>query len=236
MAVGFNSVTLDPTVGSEGKNGDVGNFTFSHTVGAGSNRALYVCLVEQGTSDSVTSVKWDVAGANQTLTEISGSPVARHDDNTRSIRVFRVVAPASGTKLVSVAKSTSSTFVYTIAADYDDVDQTTPEEDVQTATGSNVTSLSETVTSTSGAATLLFGIGQGGTVAASTGTTNTRATPNATGNAIAILGDTLGQTAGAHSMAFTLANHDPSVIVFSVKSATDGGAAPPKSLALLGVG
>lgn len=236
MAVGFDAATLH---GSEGLDGTSGTFTFNHTVGAGSNRALYVCFSDYIGTDVVTGVTWDAAGANEALTEISVSPVVRHDALTRSIRVFRRLSPASGTKAITMTLSTSvASGIRVGAVSYDDVHQTTPEEDAQTATSASATSLSQSVTSTSGAATMLFGWGNGGTVAASTGTTNTRITPNVGGNVVGIVGDTLNQTAAAHSMAFTCASHSPSVIVISIKSATGGGGGgvSHNSLTLSGVG
>ncbi len=233
MAVGFDAATLNGATGSDGGSG---TFTFNHTVGVGSNRALYVFIVEAVSLDIVTGVTWDAAGANEALTEISGSPVAAHDSTTRSMRVFRRLAPASGTKAITVTLVSASD-IWTAAVSYDDVHQTTPEEDVQTATAASVTSLSQSVTSTSGAATVLFGKCPGGSCAASTGTTNTRATPNVGGNPIALVGDTLGQTAGAHSMAFTFVSNDPSLLVMSVKSATGGApGVSHNSLTLSGVG
>ena len=75
------------------------------TVGSGANRALIVELAI-GTAATSISVKWDVAGANQTCTLIKSAV----NGSTAKAELYGLVAPASGNKIVTVSWTGSAEF------------------------------------------------------------------------------------------------------------------------------
>ncbi len=88
------------------------------TIGSGSNRALIVQLSFSNQALSALTVKWDVAGANQSLTLIGTVNVS----GARS-ELWGLINPASGNKIVTV-NWTGSSDVCCNATAWTGVDQT----------------------------------------------------------------------------------------------------------------
>lgn len=115
--------------------------SWSHTT-TGSNRALYVaCTLPNGGADITT--------ATATYNSVSMTAISTQTA-TRQIRVFRLVAPATGANNIAVSW-TGSDDLRCIAESYTGVDQTTPEDTPVAIDGSSGgTSSTGDVTSTSG--------------------------------------------------------------------------------------
>ncbi len=112
MAVAVDAVTTDTDAGSA-------TVTQSHTVGSGSDRALYV-LVSERYQTALTGCTWN---------STSMTKVAQFSDtgsNTRSVTVYRLLNPDSGVHDVVVSQSATHVLAITIMS-LTGVDQTTPE-------------------------------------------------------------------------------------------------------------
>lgn len=115
-------------------------YTFSHTVGSGSNRMLIVgvSLLDTGTGKEVGSVTYGGTSMTQ-ITNLTGSGIR--------IQIFRLMAPAEGTANIVVdIEGISANKAALGAISYFGVDQGTPTEN-QTSLSSEGTSSSISVTS-----------------------------------------------------------------------------------------
>ena len=76
-------------------NDNINNQSLTHTVGSGSNRVLIVLVGwENDGNETITSVVWDAAGANEALTE-KGS--GHEDSDDAACHAFYLVNPTAGT-------------------------------------------------------------------------------------------------------------------------------------------
>ena len=101
MAVAFQGVASAVSSGSA-----VLTLGCTMTVAAGSNLALVCALITSG-STTITSVKWDTAGANQSMTLIK---TATSSDSVCRVYLYGLVNPTPGaSKLVTAIWTTSST-------------------------------------------------------------------------------------------------------------------------------
>lgn len=123
------AIALDNT--SSGRN-STGNITVSHVVGSGSNRVLYVKTSAQ-----------DSNHANLPVTGITYGGVAltkvRHDEATGNNRteIWRLIAPAVGTANIVVTFTGSIGEAACIGISLTGVDQTTPTDANNGATGNS---------------------------------------------------------------------------------------------------
>ncbi len=122
-----------------------------HTVGSGVNRALLVMVTwKNGNTRTISNVKWDVAGANEILTEIG---TGYEESNDSASHAFRLVNPTSGVnKSVTITWSggLSNDGVLITAYSLEGVDQTTPVRDHDGYFDSNLESVSRILTTESG--------------------------------------------------------------------------------------
>jgi len=119
------------------------SISWNHTTGTGSNRLLLVAVgvhKATGLPTTVTSVTYDGAALTQVTTAVyTSNPQVR-------TYVFRLVNPTSGTKTI-VVNFAGATLSVAGAVTYTGVDQSTPIQTSNTATGSSTApSVSVTVT------------------------------------------------------------------------------------------
>ena len=117
------AVVLDPVV-STTTNVVSGVFSFSHTVGTGSDRYLLVGVsIKQGGGATATNMLWEPdVGADQPLARI-GMQV---NNNKRRVEIWGLAAPSSGTGTVSGAFSHLSPDIVLGAMSFSGVEQTAP--------------------------------------------------------------------------------------------------------------
>ena len=104
--------------------------TYNHTVSSGSNTLLLVMLTAQPEESGVTfDLTWDVAGANESLTEIGSGHV---DSNDALAHAYYLINPTPAVSSLTVVQNTTFTGAasisivqYTLAG----VDQSTPIRD-----------------------------------------------------------------------------------------------------------
>jgi hypothetical protein len=118
MAIAFDAVT--PATGAS-------TVTFSHTCGAGADRAIYVLVVE-----NFNSVVTGVTYGGVALTQLG----SWNFSNTVTLSVWRLINPASGANNVVVSQSASHNLNIT-AISFTGVHQTTPDGTPVHATGNN---------------------------------------------------------------------------------------------------
>lgn len=135
MAIAFDAKTAPSTTTGT-------THTFSHTC-TGSDRVLYVFGHDRATgATQVTGVTY--AGAAMTkVTELDGTATT----NDRAITMWRLIAPATGANNVVVTSSVSNNLRFA-SASYTGVDQTTPENGIDTSVGTAVTTISTDITTT----------------------------------------------------------------------------------------
>ena len=126
--------------------------SWSHTTGSANYRLLVVAVnvhAATGTPTTVTSVTY----GGVPLTQVSTALYSATDPQVRTY-IFRLVNPASGTNTIAVTFAASTLYACG-ATTYANVDQTTPIQTSQTATGAS-TSPSVSVTAT-GSGRAVFG-------------------------------------------------------------------------------
>jgi hypothetical protein len=142
VAGGGGTVAFD--AGSEGTAAGT-SLTFAHTV-SGANRVLYVAC-------SHTPGDTDVDGLSTTFDSVSMAVFYTDITTHGSVhtRIFRLVAPNTGTHDIVVSWTGGST-IYCIGASFTVVDQSDPDDDPGTPTdgGEGGTSSAQTVTSATG--------------------------------------------------------------------------------------
>lgn len=92
--------------------------SITHTVDTGNNLYLYVAISAK--NESVTSVAWDTAGVNESLTLIGTSQVS----NVR-LAIYGLTGPTAGASKTLTAVHSGGRICIT-AISFKDVDQTTP--------------------------------------------------------------------------------------------------------------
>lgn len=127
-------------------NSGVADKEITLTIDSGhSNTGLFVWVGWGNQAVTVSSVTWDPAGANQSLTAVAAAVTA---GTTYSKQAFKLVNPTAGaSKTLRVTMSSGTVSNVNIGASvYDGVDQTTPSANFT----SNTTADPLTVTATSG--------------------------------------------------------------------------------------
>ena len=126
------------------------SFTLTHTVSGGSQRLLLVLVgYENEDFEAVASVKWDVAGVNETLTPLPSC--ATVDD--AFVQAFYKIAPSDGIdKLITVnlTGSLDNAGASIIAFTLGGVDQSTPIRDSDCTAEQTPNTLSVTVSTSAG--------------------------------------------------------------------------------------
>ena len=114
MSVAFDAKATSDTLGT-----GTGITSFTKlTVGSGANRALVVILAWDVDPGTVT-VKWDSAGTNQTVTQIS-----KFAGSAGYVGIYGLVAPTSGAKNLSCTWVNSVTDAYVSALSFTGANQT----------------------------------------------------------------------------------------------------------------
>jgi len=126
--------------------GTLSSLTLTLTVSSGTNRAL-VCAAVWSAAQTITSVVWDAAGANQAFTAIPST----HTVGSVKVQAWQLVNPTPGTtKLVTITMTASTDNIYAGCGHFSGVDQTTP---VRAGSFGTDTDTNITVTATAGDAT-----------------------------------------------------------------------------------
>lgn len=165
------------------------SYSFSHTVGSGSDRLLLVWVGNGSTADTVSAVSYN--GVSMTL-----SKKQARSDNALYGYVWYLVNPDSGAHNVTITHSSAETFANSGAASFTGCYQGAPEA----TTGGNptATSLTLTVTTTSDNCWLFGGFyASGATMSAGSGTTFIG---TSTGTTISAHSNGAKTPAGSHSM------------------------------------
>lgn len=138
MAVAFDAR-------SEGEAVPGTSLTIAHTV-SGSNRVLYCAITHDPGGDEVDQV---TATYNGTAMAVFFTDMTTHA--SRRVRVFRLVAPDTGTHDVVLSWGGDSQFFRAVCASFTGVDQTTPDDaQVLTDGSGGGTSTSRSVSSATG--------------------------------------------------------------------------------------
>ena len=154
--------------------------TWSHTIGAGANRYLYVAITTNAAiTSSVTGVTYD----GTAMTKLSDVLDSTSAGKNRDLSVWGLVAPTVGTANVVATFAASYSAVSAVSVGLINVNQSTPTGTIETANGGSpgAQSLSTTTAgnasdlnlsalgwrndigvATPGAAQTLLGIGEGG--------------------------------------------------------------------------
>lgn len=136
MAIAFDAATVQTFTG--------GNQSFSHTT-AGTNR--YIFITAQDDRDM------DVGDGDVSYNSVNVPRVALYDDggNRPTMRVFGLVAPASGANTVSITVNADpKNQANSMVTSWTDVDQTTPIGTFSTATGAATPATVDVTGTTSG--------------------------------------------------------------------------------------
>lgn len=91
--------------------------TFSHTIGSGSDRLLFVSFITNNTSDKITGVTYNGTAMTRTM--------ARQAGGNFWMYVYHLVAPDTGTNNVVVSASSGS-LIWACSSSYTGVNQTSP--------------------------------------------------------------------------------------------------------------
>lgn len=115
------------------------SITIAHTVGSGSNRALYVFAVCPNSGDYLATATVTYGGVSM------GAAIASALTASNYLYVWRLLAPASGTANIVITPS-SSAYIHAFGVSMSGVDQTTPNGTAASATSQNTTPCSTSVT------------------------------------------------------------------------------------------
>ncbi len=129
-------ITIDPASAVEAATTTV---NLNHTVGSGANRLLIVTVAIERDDERVVSATY--AGQPMTFVGTSVDPSL-----TSRLEVWRLIAPATGTNVVSVTLNASAATVVA-AISFANVDQTSPISESQFASGTGVFTASANVAS-----------------------------------------------------------------------------------------
>jgi hypothetical protein len=218
MAVTFDAATPGSAVSDT-------TLTISHTVGAGSNRVLYVgpCSTA-GTPAAISSVTY--GGVSLTQIDDENQGVARAG-------VWRLLAPATGTANVVITYAAFQDEMGAVAISLAGVDQTTPEDAPVGTQGASATDPSTIITSAVDDMVLdILMVNHGGAITAGGGQTNRGEVEGIGGSS----GVGLSTAPGAASVTMTWTCEWPwAHIAWNVNASVAGGATR-QTLMLMGVG
>lgn len=233
--IGFGWSQAQAAVGLQGCTAEVhqaANTTFSYTgvtVTAGASLALTVTvnfdISNVTVTPSVSSIVWDQAGANQSLTLVNAGQVSGTASNTET---WAVVNPTAGASKTITVTTSASAPVFLSACVWTGVDQTGGATSFPHAAALGN---SATVNVTSATGNIVLGAGaSGGALSGITGTLIYNDSSNGLNmNAFS------NQDAGAASVAIGSANTNVVVVGTDIKAAAGGAAIVCRGM-LLGVG
>lgn len=124
----MTTVGIDAAVDNGGFAGQSSR-SWSHTVGSGTNRAIYVACCFWNNGGSVSTVTY----GGVSLTRVLQSSLSTSNDR---VEVWRLLNPTSGAATVAVTFSTAADGE-TASLSFDTVHQTTPERNTGSTTGSS---------------------------------------------------------------------------------------------------
>lgn len=217
------AVTLDAV--SQGSANGAASLTISHTVGSGSDRALYVFVTCQNSTDLMASgtVAYGGTGFSSRL-----QSVVETGNGQNFTAVYRLTAPASGTANVVITPSASA-FLHAYCVSLAGVDQTTPEGTIVTSPpgATLVTSASPITTTvtlgTDGMAVDMITRRVSGSGLTPDGS-QTRAGTEQTGGGIAVSGASYKAGSGSTAMSWAFASTSAVAhLVVPVNAASGGG-------------
>lgn len=185
MAIAFDAATSSTQVTGT-------SLTFSHTVGSGTNRILFVAC-GLPTSDLISGVTYN--GTALTLIGKSQAP----SPNTRFVYLFYLINPTSGAHNVVVTASSTSDDIEATASSYSGASVLGGIDNSTTNTTSGVTSITTSLTTVADNCwTIIVGRTNGTTMVVGTGVTSR----GNMGDTTAIVGDSNGivHPAGSKSM------------------------------------
>lgn len=217
------AVTLDAV--SQGSANGAASLTISHTVGSGSDRALYVGVTCQNSTDFMASGTVAFGGVGFS-TRLQGVIETGNGQNFTS--VYRLTAPASGTANV-VITPTSSAFLHAYCISLAGVDQTTPEGTIVTSPpGGTLTTSASPISTTVTLGTDGMAIDMITRRVAGSGLTpdgsQTRLGTEQTGGGIAVSGASYKSGSGSTAMSWTFASTSAVAhLVVPVNAASGGG-------------
>lgn len=231
MAVAVDSV-------SQGSISGAASLTISHTVGSGSNRALYVFVTSQNSTDLMSSgtVTYGGTGLGSAL-----QSVVESGNGSNFLRVFRMTAPPSGTANVVITPSASA-YLHAYCVSLEDVDQTTPEGTIVTNPpgGSATTSTSPssvTVTLGTGGMALDMITRRVASSSLTPDGSQTRSGTELTAGAIATSGASRKSGSGSTTMSWTFAStNNVSHLVVPVNATPSADTTPPTLTSASGTG
>lgn len=213
-AIGFDSSSTRST-----NNGNA--LSWAHTVGAGANRLLVVALSLRHTgAQAATAVTYN--GTN--LTPL----IIRTNNNNARVELWYLINPPSGTANVAITWSGASTRAVGGAMSFSGVDQTTPLEDPEGATGNSTAGSAVSITVT----TTMRGVWVIDAVASRTGLNMTIAGGRMERWNIATGGGNSGRAVGAASTRGPIVF--PAAITMNWTASGGGGSTP--AWAIVGVG
>lgn len=156
MAIAYDNSTNRAQVNSS-------SLTYSHTVGVGDDRILFVSVLSYLT-DNITGVTYGGTSMTQVGKVRSGS-------SGRWIYLYMLVAPATGANNVVISAS-GTTYISSQASSYTGASQTSQPNVSTTNSNASTNSLTTSVTTTEDNCWLVMaGVGYGDELKAGTGTT-----------------------------------------------------------------
>lgn len=218
-APSFASVTFDNSGSARTASGTSGSFSFA--VAANANRCMIGMISDPTNAISAAAMTWDSGGTNQSLTLITNNG----GGSSGAVWLFKLIAPTSGTKTMSVSW-TGSTALDIAAAVFDGADQSTCINATDTTGTNTAPPATLTVTSTSTGATLCA-ISNITSISAITGGTTIYLD-----SGVGAAGYILGGTSNVHSWTATGATQLTGIHILA--AAAGGGTS--HTLMLLGVG
>lgn len=201
----------------------VTNSTYSFTVGSCANRVLILGVQFGGSTDVSGTPTYNGVSMTQVGTySVAGTTFA-------AVRVYSLVAPASGSHNVSISNTGGANYIYSSIASYCGVDQTTPVETSGTAGPTTNTSLSKSLTTTTSGDWLVGFFSGGSTGASLSAGSNTTFRTTVTGGSWNNIGDTNGpqSPAGTYSIAVSAgASEKLGIFALALKPAAGASFAP----------
>jgi hypothetical protein len=210
---GVGQITFDSASSAAGPNGNVSSLTFAHTVGAGSDRVLWVGVHTRDGNTAVSNVTY----GGTPFTRV-GSIVAGGGQNRSEI--WQLLSPAVGTANIVVTLSAAKN-VAAGAVSFFGVDQSTPVGSLASGSG-NSTTANVTVSSAAGEVVLDAVSANGDAISLTAGAGQTQRYNTGTGTAGGNVraGGSTEQGAPTVTMSWTLGASKPwSIFAVSIRPA-----------------
>lgn len=222
MAIAIGNVATASNTGSSPA-------SWSHTIAAGSNRALYVVQLERF-ADTYTC-DWNGTG----LTLVA----SKNNGTAARVAIYRLIAPATGTFNVTLTASGTVRRWVACSIDLTGVDQATPESNIGLGSSGTSTTPNDSVTSAVGELVIggMSAQNDTNTITGSADAGETElvnlASSNGTTNGVRGIASREAGAAGSVSNSYTITSALWAAIAISVKAAVT---TTPSGLTLLGAG